>query len=213
MKKKYVAIIALTTISAVFGGLIYCGVSAFPELLNPEQEQAIVEEKNYVAPIISNNYDSFANVSETKPVLEEGANAFVPTFYSKNIIILDDVFATSSNETVCHFVEYTSFTNDETTVEKETSVDVKQNDDVKEEIIEATNTPIVKRSENKVSHIRTVKRHKAVTKTATTTNRGMIEATLLVTVAVEALSLFARQKKISNYLIRKILNLPQQNIC
>ena len=49
MKKKYVAIISISTISLIFGGLVYCGISAFPELLEPEEEQVEQKAKHHLA--------------------------------------------------------------------------------------------------------------------------------------------------------------------
>ena len=44
MKKKYVAIIAFSASCLLLGSLVYCGISAFPEILETESHKEIVNE-------------------------------------------------------------------------------------------------------------------------------------------------------------------------
>lgn len=85
MKKKFVAIIAAGTVSLLLGGLVYCGISAFPELLEEDAEnENIAEVKNAVKDhqktfvvddfetesSLDNDSPIVASVSETKSAVE-----------------------------------------------------------------------------------------------------------------------------------------------
>ena len=80
MKKKYVAIISISTISLIFGGLVYCGISAFPELLEPEEEQVEQKAKHHLAiepTFVNQVYD---NSSSDVVVVSGGAGAGSASF-------------------------------------------------------------------------------------------------------------------------------------
>ena len=63
MKKRYIAMIAISSIGLLFGGLIYLGISSFPELVQVEGE---VQEK-VAAPI----YDDTIIIEKEKVVEEK----------------------------------------------------------------------------------------------------------------------------------------------
>ena len=72
MKKRYVAIISICTASLLFGGLVYCGISAFPELLKPEEEEAPKEEQRLLVGIV----DTYHHY-ETQAKEEQNITLFV----------------------------------------------------------------------------------------------------------------------------------------
>lgn len=70
MKKRYVAIISICTASLLFGGLVYCGISAFPELLKPEEEEAPKEEQHLLVGIVDtyHHYETKADEKEEQTI-------------------------------------------------------------------------------------------------------------------------------------------------
>lgn len=70
MKKRYVAIISISTASLLFGGLVYCGISAFPELLKPEEEEAPKEEQRLLVGIVDtyHHYETKADEKEEQNI-------------------------------------------------------------------------------------------------------------------------------------------------
>ena len=98
-KKKLIPIFAVSAAALLFGGLLYCGVSMFPELLEPDQEEQVDAPKEVLKikeeMTISHNDD----VSE-----DEGIPALTRYTTSANgdntqNMIVVNVKATSSNST------------------------------------------------------------------------------------------------------------------
>ena len=118
MKKRNIIIISVSVVALLFGGLVFLGVSAFPELLEDEEnKENLVEE---VCAIETPVYEE--HVVEEAPVLvapvESAAPAYVveaPSFGGSNIleavssedkvIINKDVIPSFFVDIIEHFVD------------------------------------------------------------------------------------------------------------
>lgn len=125
MKKKYIVAIIIPSICLVFGSLVYCAISAFPELLLSEEEkqerlkQAEEEERFFLGDTndFHNDYYLFNDESkdEEKPVevgfvFESSPVEVAPELYDEVEFIMVDaheapVFEIETNDEPTTFVE------------------------------------------------------------------------------------------------------------
>ena len=84
MKKKFVVAIVLSTVGLLFGGLLYVGISSFPELLQSEKAIKAEEERatlnNHVVNIEEDNEESsavFDNVSYVPSSIGDSESSYV----------------------------------------------------------------------------------------------------------------------------------------
>lgn len=90
MKKKYIAIISIAAAGLLFGSLVYCGISAFPELLVEEEQEA--NEKHHI--VVKETYlNHVDNGSPSVVVVSDSASSggsfegFVPSTYEGKVIV------------------------------------------------------------------------------------------------------------------------------
>ena len=84
MKKKFVVAIVLSTVGLLFGGLLYVGISSFPELLQSEKAIKAEEERatlnNHVVNIEEDNEESsavFDSVSYVSSSIGDSESSYV----------------------------------------------------------------------------------------------------------------------------------------
>ena len=91
LKKRYIALIAGSTVSLLFASLVYCALVSFPELLETEQNKEI----EYVEEL--NDEPVFDNYLPEVQVEEEPQVALVLDYPSKNV---DEVTVSSTLEEI-----------------------------------------------------------------------------------------------------------------
>lgn len=100
MKKKYIAIIAISSVTLLLGSSIYCGICAYPELLKNSDEENVVTLNNEIEQEETNIF-SYENYDEPSQaiVIESGSvssnvfadNSLTSSRPSKKTIF-DDLF-------------------------------------------------------------------------------------------------------------------------
>lgn len=89
MKKKFVVGIVVSSIGLLLGGLIYVGISSFPELL--ENEKAANNEEGHIKPVIKQTITIEESVNEEPSaiVIDNGTNYIPSTIESSPVLFLD----------------------------------------------------------------------------------------------------------------------------
>ena len=206
MKKKFVAIIVASTVSLLLGGIVYCGISAFPELLEEDlQNQDVAEVKK-----ANNNHAThYVADFEIEPVKEDATPVLnaAPISESKvsNDITEDNGFggfisvdAISSikeiiiSSSLSHFIDDSLFENinfveiQEPVIEEIIAPKVEHvSHHIEESSVEAS--PVV---------IKTVKSKARSNKNNSASSKATVECTLLLIGAVDLISmLLVRHRK------------------
>ena len=207
MKKKFVAIIVAGTVSLLLGGIVYCGISAFPELLKEDLEGENVAEANnaaqehhvthYVAdveievaeekaeaPVIT-----AATVSESKvaafSVDDKGFEGFVTVDSASTI---KEIIISSG---LSHFV-------DESLFETISFVEIEQPiiEEIVTQKVEHVSHHIEEKNDEPVIKAKTVNSKAVANTNNSSSSKATIECSLLVIGAVDIISiLLVRHKK------------------
>lgn len=107
MKKRYIAIISIASVGLLFSSLVYCGIKAFPELL--EEEQEVKEEKHhrlvvetYVNQVATNDAPAVVVISDSPSTNGATVSDFTPSSYEGEVV-LSFVKSSSTKSSHSHF--------------------------------------------------------------------------------------------------------------
>ena len=192
MKKRNIVIISLSVISLVFGGLVFLGVSTFPELLEEEKKQIETSHKEDVlfnAPSNENNKNE-----------ETTASAAASSGSSKYVINSSKTFKSSTRSDFADAHESVHHVDDVSFAAKEQST---PNKEVTSGTISEVKTPstyykgksyvsIKKEREAMNLPIKTELDRSEVIKNR---NKNIVNTIVLVVVAIEALAFIFLNKK------------------
>ena len=104
LKKRYIAIIAASTAVMLFGSLIYCAISAFPDLLETDEQknQRLMQEAAVEDNLVVDAVNSCANEAETfvaNDIVDTNevviVSSYIPSYAEHDVVILDEVKETN----------------------------------------------------------------------------------------------------------------------
>lgn len=104
LKKRYIAIIAASTAVMLFGSLICCAISAFPELLETDEQknQRLMQEAAVEDNLVVDVVNSCANEAETfvaNDIVDTNevviVSSYIPSYAEHDVVILDEVKETN----------------------------------------------------------------------------------------------------------------------
>ena len=199
MKKKVIIPIVLGSISLLFGGLIYLGISAFPELLLSEEQLKTQEAERLAAynrPVINEE------PSEGAVIFSDGAfgmgEAYVPSSFAEEAVANISIKAREVKltldldktlDTTFSFVEYKSVFEDETfTISVKHDAEVVNND-------EHVSYSYVEREIEEPNKTIKVNKAKANTNKTLRSNEAVVETSLLVIGAVDIFSMILIRRR------------------
>ena len=201
MKKKVIVPIVVGSIGLLFGGLIYLGISAFPELLLSEEQlkaqeaekayfvnRAVINEEPSNGPVILS--DSGLGMGDIYVPSSLGEDIEVASVAFKNREIKLSVDLDRTLDADFSFVEYKSVFEDETFT-------ISVNHDVIETInydehASYSSYADVEKEDNKVTKVNKARVNK---NRALRSNEAVVETSLLVIGAVDVLSMILIKRK------------------
>lgn len=204
MKKKVVAIIAVSSIGLLLGGLVYLGVTSFPELL--ESEKTTKEKENKVAPIVRNTIIVENEKFVEEPEVEATASGYgfsdyipsslnekqieyidLPSDFKINISVIEEVIDSPLSDYQAAFSNESSFEiiSDSSTIETH------------EEPVIAEHTFYASHEEKEAAPIHVTKTRKAKSsyKNTVRSNEALVETSLIVVGAVDLISMILIRRR------------------
>ena len=205
MKKKFVAMIALSSVGLLLGGLIYLGISSFPELL--ESEKSVKnEESGAIVPVVKDTI-----IVEEEKLFEEPASAnvsstgyseYIPSSFDFSEIEYIDIPKISHNKIVSFESEKIS-RNDDSLVGFVEDFIVAEPVSISSESVAINPIVSVNHSSSSYSSkeektetiINKVNKTKVNNKQTVRSNQALVETSLLVVGAVDLLSIILVKRK------------------
>lgn len=190
MKKRNIIIISLSIISLVFGGLVFLGVSTFPELLEEEKKEIEHPSNDVLLNVPSN--DNKKSEEVTVVVSSNGASNYVAdTVKSSNT---SHRLSSSYNYEIIHHVDNASLTVKETPA---------TNKEIVSEATNEVNAPstyykgksyvsLKRERDNKNLSVKQKLDNSEIIKNR---NKNIVNTIVLVVVAIEALAFIFLNKK------------------
>lgn len=193
MKKRNIIIISLSVISLVFGGLVFLGVSTFPELLEEEKKEIEPSHEDVLFAMPSNNEKqndeqpvSASIVSSNSPSQFVVSSKSSPHFFTRSSI--------KEHFTFIHYQEENLSTSvNETTINKEVVTETTSASKTPSTYYKGKSYVSLKR-ERDTSTLQ-VKEKVDRSEVIKTRNKNIVNTIVLVVVAIEALAFIILNKK------------------
>ncbi len=191
MKKRNIIIISLSVISLIFGGLVFLGVSTFPELLEEEKKEIEHPHDDVLLNTPSNN-----NYHDDAPVAVVASSSGSSKYIIDGKKTSPSSTHSSSNENYqfIHFEGRTSLTvNSEPASHNETVSNASSEDNAPSTYYKGKSYVSLKRE--KAAKDLTIKEKLDRSEIIENRNKNIVNTIVLVVVAIEALAFIILNKK------------------